>query len=70
VKNAKKKTKHCNIHGKKFIQYKCRFCCNAATLFCKGQIHFCEKCHDNAKGMFILLKEGKIPSCYGEGCDG
>jgi len=34
-------------HGRKFIQYKCRFCCSIASWFCFGRVHYCENCHNN-----------------------
>jgi hypothetical protein len=36
---------YCDTHGRKHIQYKCRFCCNVASHFCFGTTHFCEDCH-------------------------
>eukprot|EP00026_Physarum_polycephalum_P005194 Phypoly_transcript_05224.p1 GENE.Phypoly_transcript_05224~~Phypoly_transcript_05224.p1 ORF type:complete len:588 (+),score=70.15 Phypoly_transcript_05224:60-1766(+) len=34
-------------HGRKFIQYKCRFCCSVASWFCFGRVHYCENCHND-----------------------
>lgn len=36
----------CDIHGKDFIIYKCRFCCSPSEWFCWGDTHFCDSCHD------------------------
>ncbi len=35
----------CPSHGTEHINYKCNFCCEAATFFCGGRTHFCEACH-------------------------
>lgn len=35
----------CPIHGKEFIEYKCKFCCNVANWYCWGTTHFCDECH-------------------------
>ena len=35
----------CDIHGDKFIDYKCRFCCNVALYVCFNGTHFCYSCH-------------------------
>ena len=39
--------KECNKpgHGKGFIDYKCRFCCNIATYICFNGTHMCHSCH-------------------------
>eukprot|EP00658_Telonema_sp_P-2_P011120 TRINITY_DN14229_c0_g1_i1.p1 TRINITY_DN14229_c0_g1~~TRINITY_DN14229_c0_g1_i1.p1 ORF type:complete len:207 (-),score=30.11 TRINITY_DN14229_c0_g1_i1:50-670(-) len=36
---------NCVVHGKHFIQYKCRFCCSVARWFCWGTTRFCNECH-------------------------
>lgn len=35
----------CRVHGRSYIEYKCRFCCRVATWFCWGDTHFCDACH-------------------------
>lgn len=37
--------KDCKEHGKDFIEFKCKFCCNVSQWFCWGNTHFCESCH-------------------------
>jgi E3 ubiquitin-protein ligase MYCBP2 len=37
--------KKCAIHGSKFMQFKCKFCCDVAVWFCWGTTHFCDPCH-------------------------
>ena len=32
-------------HGKEFIDYKCRFCCNIALFVCYQGTYFCDSCH-------------------------
>ena len=32
-------------HGREFIDYKCRFCCNIALYVCFNGTHLCKKCH-------------------------
>jgi len=57
----------CEKHGKKYIHYKCRFCCNIASWFCFGLVHYCERCHNNPYEYWesnnTLLKEP--PQCSG-----
>ena len=35
----------CAIHGKDFLEYKCKFCCSVANWYCWGSTHFCDSCH-------------------------
>jgi E3 ubiquitin-protein ligase MYCBP2 len=35
----------CQIHGRDYMLYKCKFCCSVATYFCWGTTHFCINCH-------------------------
>jgi len=35
----------CDKHGKEWITFKCRFCCNTAQWYCWNNTHFCGKCH-------------------------
>jgi len=35
----------CKIHGKDFLDYKCKFCCSVAMWYCWGTTHFCDACH-------------------------
>lgn len=55
----------CKKHGKEFITYKCRFCCNPASWFCWGTTHFCEPCHARqCKGDYVSKYEkNKLPQC-------
>lgn len=57
----------CNIHGRKHIQYKCKFCCNLASHFCFGTTHFCEDCHmEQLKGIYLTTKrKEELPICNG-----
>lgn len=44
----------CPKHGKDFLAYKCKFCCNYASWFCWGNTHFCEPCHEKqCKGEYV-----------------
>ena len=36
----------CKIHGKEYIDYKCKFCCSIACWQC-GPTHYCNDCHSN-----------------------
>ena len=36
---------NCVVHGRHFIQYKCRYCCSVARWFCWGTTRFCNACH-------------------------
>jgi len=55
-------TQICKFHGKEFLEYKCRFCCNVAVWFCWGTTHFCNSCHLNAAQM-IFKKKNELPAC-------
>ena len=35
----------CPQHGKDWLAFKCRWCCNIANWFCWGNAHFCDNCH-------------------------
>jgi hypothetical protein len=58
---------NCEIHGRKNIQYKCKFCCNLASHFCFGTTHFCEDCHlVQIKGNYITNKsKEELSHCLG-----
>ena len=36
------------LHGDKYIDYKCRFCCNIALYVCFAGTHMCDSCHKKA----------------------
>ena len=57
----------CPKHGKDFIEYKCRFCCNISSWFCWGTTHFCEDCHaKQCKGDYVSkYAKDKLPKCPG-----
>jgi E3 ubiquitin-protein ligase MYCBP2 len=58
----------CKTHGKEFIEYKCKFCCNIASWFCWGNTHFCEDCHARqCKGDYVSkLAKKDLPKCTGK----
>lgn len=58
----------CKLHGKEFIEYKCKFCCNIACWFCWGNTHFCEDCHARqCKGDYVSkYTRDKLPKCDGK----
>jgi E3 ubiquitin-protein ligase MYCBP2 len=60
----------CKIHGKEFIEYKCKFCCNIASWFCWGTTHFCEDCHaKQCKGDYVSkYSKDKLPKCDPHKC--
>ncbi len=60
----------CKTHGKEFIEYKCRFCCNIASWFCWGATHFCEDCHSRqCKGDYVSkIPKDKLPKCNPSKC--
>ena len=39
---------NCAKHGREFVTWKCRYCCNVAMFFCWGTTHFCQACHANS----------------------
>ena len=59
---------NCPKHGKDFIEYKCKFCCQIASWFCWGTTHFCEDCHTKqCKGDYVSkYPREKLPKCPGE----
>jgi hypothetical protein len=59
---------NCEIHGRKSIQYKCKFCCNISSHFCFGTTHFCEDCHMlQLKGDYLTTKSlDELPKCPGK----
>ena len=61
----------CKIHGKDFIEYKCKFCCKIASWFCWGTTHFCEDCHARqCKGDYVSkYPKEKLPKCNPKTCE-
>jgi len=61
--------KSCNVHGKDFIEHKCKFCCNIATWYCWGSTHFCDSCHKRQETGDYLTKKAlsDLPQCPGPG---
>lgn len=59
----------CKIHGREFIEYKCKWCCSIAQYFCWGTTHFCESCHKRQEQGDYLTKKKKseLPKCPGPG---
>jgi hypothetical protein len=57
----------CKKHGRDYIEFKCRFCCNVAQWFCWGTTHFCEDCHSKQnKGEYLTKKkQSELPKCPG-----
>jgi hypothetical protein len=60
----------CKTHGKEFIEYKCKFCCNISSWFCWGSTHFCEDCHaKQCKGDYVSkYTKDKLPKCDSSKC--
>jgi len=52
----------CQKHGKDYIEYKCKFCCNVAIWFCWGNTHFCDECHKKASTIAKVPKKD-LPKC-------
>jgi hypothetical protein len=52
---------NCRIHGKDFIEFKCKFCCSIATWFCWGTTHLCEQCHQTQAGTYAGAKMTRRP---------
>ena len=60
-------TKSCKKHGKKYITYKCKFCCSISQWYCWGSTHFCDKCHKKQEqGDYLNRKPiSELPKCPG-----
>lgn len=58
----------CKLHGKDYIEFKCKFCCSVAQWFCWGNTHFCEPCHQKqVKGDYLTQKKkDQLPKCGGK----
>ena len=56
----------CKIHGYKYIEYKCKFCCKIASRFC-SQTHFCEECYSNRNLLNYEICE--IKKCDKDTCE-
>lgn len=58
----------CSKHGKDYIEFKCKFCCNVAQWFCWGNTHFCETCHQKqCNGDYVSkYAKDKLPKCNGK----
>jgi len=55
-------TENCAKHGKEYIEYKCRFCCNVSAWFCFGTTHFCDECHKKAH-VLTTAPKSSFPKC-------
>ena len=60
--------KSCKKHGKKYITYKCKFCCSVSSWYCWGSTHFCDKCHKRQEqGDYLNRKPiSELPKCPGK----
>ena len=58
---------NCAMHGKDFIEFKCKFCCSIACWFCWGNTHFCDPCHRRQNAGERMNKKNKkdLPRCPG-----
>ncbi|CAD8152124.1 unnamed protein product [Paramecium octaurelia] len=58
----------CQTHGKEYIEFKCKFCCQIAVWFCWGTTHFCEDCHKRqCNGDYVSkIPKEKLPKCPGK----
>merc|ERR1719148_266575 len=61
--------KSCKKHGKKYITYKCKFCCNVGPWYCWGSTHFCDPCHKKQEqGTYLnRMQIAELPKCPGMG---
>ena len=57
----------CAKHGREYLEYKCKFCCNLAVWYCWGHTHFCHQCHEIQCETHKLTKKPKneLPKCLG-----
>jgi len=57
----------CKIHGRDFIEFKCKWCCSVASFFCWGTTHFCQSCHKKQEvGEYLTKKKrSELPVCPG-----
>ncbi|EFA85407.1 hypothetical protein PPL_02410 [Heterostelium album PN500] len=53
---------NCEKHGKDYIEYKCKFCCNTSVFFCWGKTHFCDDCHKKSTEM-VRTPRADLPKC-------
>ncbi|EGG21972.1 hypothetical protein DFA_01858 [Cavenderia fasciculata] len=53
---------NCKTHGKEYIEYKCKFCCNMSVFFCWGKTHFCNSCHSQSTTIVKTPKD-QLPKC-------
>ncbi len=62
---------NCKIHGKDFIEYKCKYCCKIASWFCWGNTHFCDDCHRRQCNHDYVSKypRDKLPKCNKLTCE-
>jgi len=60
--------KSCKKHGKKYITYKCKFCCSVSSWYCWGSTHFCDSCHKKQEeGDYLNRKPiSELPKCPGK----
>ncbi|GAB5362054.1 hypothetical protein AAMO2058_000765200 [Amorphochlora amoebiformis] len=50
----------CPKHGKEWVAFKCRFCCNVSSWYCWGNTHFCTSCHRDGRWQkYVEHRSGK-----------
>jgi E3 ubiquitin-protein ligase MYCBP2 len=66
---ANSEAQNCKVHGREFIEYKCKWCCEVASFFCWGTTHFCVSCHKRQEqGDYLTKKKrSELPVCQGPG---
>eukprot|EP01084_Bolivina_argentea_P131991 232923_1 len=58
----------CKKHGKKYLKYKCKYCCSVSVWFCWKTTHFCSKCYRKQESGDYLNRKpiSELPKCPGK----
>ena len=60
---------NCSKHGKDYLEYKCKFCCNKANLCHNGNTHFCDNCFEKKGKTEMKYYENELSGCNKSICE-
>uniref|UniRef100_A0A0G4H9T6 RING-type domain-containing protein n=1 Tax=Chromera velia CCMP2878 TaxID=1169474 RepID=A0A0G4H9T6_9ALVE len=60
----------CSIHGTKYMNFKCKYCCGTGAWFCFGHTHFCDPCHKRVMTEGSGAYQTLVKQCPGQDSSG
>jgi hypothetical protein len=56
--------KSCNLHGKDYIEHKCKFCCSIATWYCWSVSGCCTQCTQRRHAFFFVSDSSSMSALF------